>query len=163
MIIGFSKNNGILSRLVRWATRSKVSHAYIIFDVAGESVVLHSTRRGINFDLLSDFVSYNEPVADYILMIDSDTEQRGVQSSIKLLDSPYDFLSLAGFAWVLACRAVGFEVRAPFKNRAAYHCSEFALTVLQNVDIDFPNADPELTSPESLMSLLDSCKKALRA
>ena len=160
MIIGFSTTNKALSRLIRWFTRSKASHAYLRFTVAGEELVLHSTRHGINFDHYSKFKSHNKVVKEYRILVDEATETEGLRAALRLIDQPYDFLSIAGFAWVLACRSIGLKVKAPFRNRAAYHCSEFGLTILRKLGLDCPGAKRELTSPEDLMSCLGKLEQA---
>lgn len=154
MIIGFSTTDKPLSRLIRWFTRSSASHSYVLFIVAGEPLVIHSTRHGINCDYYKRFVKKNKIVAEFKLLVDDAATKKALGSAIQLIDKPYDFLSILGFAWVLGLKAIGIKAKAPFRNRSAYHCSEFALMTLRKMKLDCADMKRELTSPEDLMECL---------
>lgn len=162
MIIGFSTTNGIISTLIRWFTHSKVSHAYIVFNVAGEKLIIHSTEKGVNCDFYNRFIKNNKIVVEYEISVSEEEEKLALAEAIKLLDQPYDFMAIAGFVWVLTCRTFGVKVKAPFKNRSAYYCSELGLMLLKKLNMACPNMERELTSPEDLMECLDKNKKAKR-
>jgi hypothetical protein len=156
VIIGFSSTDAIISRIIKWFTRSKASHAYVLFEVAGEQLVIHSTEKGINCDCYRKFVKENKIVAEYKLLIDKDSDRRALAQAICMLDKPYDFLSVLGFGWVIFNRVIGRRIKNPFPNRSAYHCSEFALTMLRKAKLqDLEHLSRELTAPEDLIHALD--------
>lgn len=157
MIIGFSTTDKIMSKIIKWATRSKASHAYIIIEVAGEPVVIHSNQHGINCDHYNKFVRGKKIISEYSLLINIDKEQLATSYAIRMLDEPYDFLSVIGFGWVLLCRALGYKVKNPFPNKSAYQCSEFALNVLRKAGLGgLDNLSRERVAPEDLINVLDN-------
>ena len=159
MHIGFSTTDKIASRLIRWLTRSKVSHTFIRFKIAGEDVVLHATSHGVNLDYYPKFAKKNKIVEEYMLKLtDSDTN-KVISGALKKLDRPYDYLSIMGFFWVLVAKSFRRRVKNPFPNRSAYFCSELVAKTLGA--IEFPGAkdlDYELTSPEDLMEFMANHK-----
>ena len=156
MIIGFSSTTNILSRIIMWATHSKASHSFLIFEVADEPIIIQSSIHGVECMNYYRFLEGHKIVAKYKLS-DKLEEQEALSASIKLLNSPYDFLSVFGFGWVLFCKMFGKKVKNPFPNRNAYQCSEFVLTVLKAAGLNgkLKDLDPELTSPEDLIECLN--------
>jgi hypothetical protein len=160
MIIGLSTSNKITSRLIRWLTRSKVSHAYVRFEIAGEPLVIHATQDGINCDYYNHFIRHSIVVEEYDLLVDREKEKMALAYAVKQLDHPYDFLSIAGFVWVLINKTFGRKIKNPFRNRAAYNCSEFANHVLSRAGLDTSGLDIETTSPEDISYFLKNHNKA---
>jgi len=161
MIIGFSSTNKILSRIIKWATRSKASHAYVLIMVAGEPIVIHSNQHGVNCDHYNKFKKDKKIVSEYKLLLDEETEKQATANALRLLDKPYDFLSVLGFGWVLLCKALGCKAKNPFPNRSAYQCSEFALTVMRKAGIEGTDKLPkERVSPEDLIDCLEGSSQA---
>jgi len=154
MIIGLSTSSKITSRLIKWITKSKVSHAYIKFEVAGEDLVIHATQKGVNCDHYGRFVRNAAIIEEYELLIDKKHIKNALAYAVKQLDHPYDFLSIAGFVWVLFNKALGRKIRNPFRNRFAYNCSEFANNVLSKAGLDTSFLDAETTSPEDIGKFL---------
>lgn len=161
MRIGFSTTNGIISRLIKWLTRSKASHSYIYFKMAGEAMVLHATAHGVNMDYYPKFKNKNKIIAEYKVNLVEEKEQDALSYAFKKVDQPYDYLAIVGFLWVLILKSFGKKAKNPFPNRSAYFCSEIAIEALKAAD--FPGADAldrELTSPEDIMEFLDNHKDA---
>jgi len=160
MIIGFSTTNKIFSRLIKWVTGSKASHSYVLVTVAGEPIVVHSTHNGVNCDHYNKFKKDKKVVAEYELLIDEETEKNATAHALRLLDKPYDILSIVGFGWVLFCKSLGFKVKNPFPNRSAYQCSEFALTIMRKANLEGSEKfAKELVSPEDLISFVKDHQK----
>lgn len=161
MIIGFSTTNGLVSKIIRWATRSEASHSYVMFYVAGKPLVIHSTQKGVNCDCYAKFVKNNKIVAEYKLLVPQEDEKQALAHAICLLDKKYDFLSIVGFAFVLLNRTFGRRVKNPFPNRSAYHCSEFALEEMRRAGLEDLDAfDRESTAPEDLIHCLSAHTQA---
>jgi len=163
MIIGFSTSKSILSRLIRWITKSKVSHTYLRLNIKGHDMVLHSNQHGVNFDQWEDFKANFEIVAEFELNIANEQESNAWNYAIAQLDKPYDFLAITGFLWVLLNKRIKRKVSNPFPNRSAYFCSELVIESLKAADFERANElDRELTSPEDLIKFLSSHDKAER-
>ena len=162
IIVGFSSTKAIMSRIIMWATRSKASHSYIRFEVAGEPIVIHSNQHGVNCDHYTKFKKGKKIVKEYELDLTPEQEQIILAYVLKRLDSPYDFLSVLGFGWVLFCKALGRKVKNPFPNRAAYQCSEFVLRSLRDAGkLDgFNHLARERVAPEDLIKVLNDHKLA---
>ena len=161
MYVGFSTTGGVLSSLIRWITRSKVSHTFIRFNVYGEDMLLHSTQHGVNLDYYSKFKKKKKIVAEYKLTLTAPNEKSAISYALKKVDSPYDYLAILGFLWVLTAKSFGKKVKNPFPNRSAYFCSELVVRALMAAN--FKGADqlyPEKTSPEDLVVFFDNHIKA---
>lgn len=154
MIVGFSKAKNILSRLIRWVTKSEVSHTFLRLKIKGQDMVLHSNQWGVNFDQYEDFVKHSDIVAQFELTMEQ--EDAAWDYALTKLDRPYDFLAIAGFAWVLLNKRFGRKTKNPFPNKSAYFCSELVIEALKAAE--FPGSadlDRELTSPEDLINFLN--------
>lgn len=161
MYIGFSTTGSVVSGIIRWLTRSKASHSFIRFQVAGEDVVLHSTSHGVNLDYYPKFAKKNKIICEHKITMTKANENKAIGYALKQLDRPYDYLAIAGFLWVLIAKSFGKKVKNPFPNRSAYFCSELTVNALK--EAGFKSADkldPELTSPEDLMEFIDNHAKS---
>lgn len=161
MIVGFSTTNKIMSRIIKWATRSKASHSYVLVTIAGEPIVIHANAHGVNCDHYNKFKKDKKIVVEYKLLIDENKEKQAIATAVRLLDQPYDFLSIVGFGWVLLWKTFGCKVKNPFPNRSAYQCSEFALTVMRKAGINgLEDLKKELVAPEYLIERLEVSSQA---
>jgi len=161
MIIGFSTTDKLVSKILRRITRSEASHSYVLFQVAGETMVIHANQQGVNCDYYNKFCRKNKIVVEYKLLITKDAEQCALSHAIRLLDKKYDFGSIIGFGWVLLNRVFGRRVKNPFPSRSAYQCSEFALEEMRCAGLqDLDAYDRELTAPEDLIHCLSAHQQA---
>jgi len=161
MRIGFSSGNSFVSRAIRWFTHSKASHTYIVFTAADEKLVINANVHGVVCEHYENYKKHTTIVAEYDIVMSEDEEHTALAYALKQLLLPYDFLALFGFGWVLFNKAFGRQVRQPFRNKAAYICSELVITTLQAPN--FPAShlmDREFTSPEDIIDFLDSHNRA---
>jgi len=156
LIVGFSSTKAIVSRIIMWATRSKASHSYIRFEVAGEPIVIHANQHGVNCDHYIKFKKGKKIVKEFKMDLTPEQEYDIVSYALKRLDSPYDFLSVIGFGWVLFCKLFGCNVKNPFPNKSAYQCSEFVLRALREAGKvrGLENIPKERVAPETLINIL---------
>ena len=71
------------------------------------------------------------------------------------LGCPYDYLGIAGFPWVLLCRATGRHPRNPLAQASAVFCSEAVTLALQWSGYPGANGlDPACVSPQDLYVFL---------
>lgn len=163
MIIGFSTSSSLLSRIIKWATDSKASHSYAVFDTDGGRLVIHSNISGVNTDYYSKFMNSHDIVAEYAMLIPEELVKRACACGMEKLDSPYDFCAIIGFGWVVLNRVFGRKIRNPFRNKSAYFCSELILMMLRAMGVQEAfKLGQETTSPEDLIQLLDKLPFAKR-
>lgn len=161
MNIGFSTTSSLLSTLVRKLTRSKISHTYIKFLVAGENIVLHATQHGVNTDYYNNFVKKNRIYAEFKLNVSIDAQNKMLSYAIRQTDKPYDFISLVGFLWVIINKSFGRKTKNPFSSAGAYFCSELLVQTLKAGK--FPNTDnlnSDNISPEDFLEFISNHKLA---
>lgn len=161
MYVGLSTTGSVVSGIIRWLTRSKASHSFMRFEVAGEDVVIHSTSNGVNLDYYPKFKKKNKIIAEFKIKSTKAKEQAAIRYALQNLDRPYDYLAIAGFLWVLIAKTFGKKVKNPFPNRSAYFCSELTIKALVAAGVEGADKlDPELTSPEDLLDFYEAHAKA---
>ena len=163
MIIGFSTSSSLLSRIIRWATNSKVSHSYAVFDTDGGRLVIHSNISGVNTDHYIKFMKLHDIISEYAILVSEDLVKKACTCGMEKLDASYDFCALIGFGWVVLNRLMGRKIRNPFRNKSAYFCSELILMMLRAMGVQEAfKMGQETTSPEDLIQLLDKLPFAKR-
>ena len=154
--VGFSTTNALTSRLIRFFTRSKVSHAWVSFrdETLDKTLVMHATRIGYNVETWKQFTSHNTLVAMYGCDYDL---RPGLQEVANWLGTQYDFEGILGFLWVLFMRWFHVKRRNPFRDAAKLFCSEAVLMVLKFSEaIKIPGVKEmkrKTTDPEELLEL----------
>lgn len=149
--VGFSTTNMIISRIVRWFTNSKCSHAFMVIDLYDKPWVLESGYFGIVLLPLDKFAKANKIVA----LVPVDVPQINVVSAMEELGDAYDFGGLVGAMFPIVGRWFKARWNNPFNSSRAMFCSEFVVTALQHAN--FPGSDtlvPANTSPQNLMDFL---------
>jgi hypothetical protein len=98
--IGFSRTNTIPSRLIRWITKSEVSHTYIKLDddFLGLPLILHVDWPGAVIVSESEFLKENEKVEEY--EIESEKFRPAIKKNLIFLGKKYDYWNL--IAWGIA-------------------------------------------------------------
>lgn len=161
MIIGFSSSNGLIGRIIKKLTRSKVSHTYIIFDAADIKLIIQADWKGVDVEYYEIVKQKNNIVAEYQILLNSEEEHLALGYAFQQLTKAYDYLAIIGFAIVLINKMFGRQIKQPFRNRSAYFCSELAITALQAANFPLSHSfDRELTSPEDVMEFLNSHPRA---
>jgi len=143
----FGTSRGLLSRVIRWVTKSPASHALIGFEVEGVPCVLHATVGGVQISLRAKWERNAKVVAEYRTIVQPD-----IRHAVTHIGDHYDYVGLLGYVWVLAWRALKKRVKNPLASSRSVVCSEFLLHL--NHDDAFPewsDLDPETTTPRDLM------------
>jgi len=151
--IGFSTSNRILSKIIRFITRSKVSHAWIAFDdtTLNMRMVLQAEAWGFEVRPWERWCHENTLVGEFI-PVGNDLTQAFVFIS-KYLGTKYDYDSAAivGFFDLLK---KWFKVKftiSPNENPSKLMCSEAVIRFLQYADyVVVRYLNPETTSPGGL-------------
>ena len=155
MRVGFSSSKEVMSKAIMLFTHSNVSHSYIVFEAAGEQLVVQACAKGVICDHYDNFRQKHTIVAEYELLIPPEQQHLILSYALRQLTKSYDFLGILGFAWVLVNKAIGIHVNQPFRNRSSYYCSELIVAALQSANFTTSHLlDQDLTSPEELMEFL---------
>jgi hypothetical protein len=150
--VGFSTTTHALSRFIRWVTRSKTSHAWMLFDLYGIPMVYEATFEGARFITFEHFQRNNVIVKTILL----DYDDFAFKPLLKTLGTPYDFGGLIGEGVVQLGQKTGHFWRNPFNDPQALFCSEIIVIWLQGLGHPaVKGLIPEDVSPQELLSLLE--------
>lgn len=151
--VGFSTHgNNIVSRLIRWLTKSKASHAWLLVEdpFFGLEMVMEATETGFRLIPLANFKAEGNNIV--ALLEPSSPLDEGVKQAGKWLGEHYDFAGLFGASVVILGRWLRRKWRNPFGSPKSMFCSEAVVRVMQASK--FPGAeglDPEATTPQDLL------------
>lgn len=154
--IGFSASDSLISRAIRWFTRSQASHAFLVVEGGffGVTVVMEATNGGFRIVPFEHYV--NEHTRLVRLVEPRTSLDEGVRRAALWLGEHYDYGGLFGMAIVMVGRWLRRKWRNPWQNARAMFCSEAVVYVLQASG--YEGADrlsPSETSPEDLMTFLE--------
>lgn len=152
----FSRNAGVLSRLIRWATGANISHAFLLYrsEELGGWVTLGASAGGWVVMPAEHFLSGSNHVEN-CLEVGASLRQ-GIAANRQWLGAPYGLRELIGMAWVVFMRRVfGKQVPNPINYAEGWFCSEIVDKVLCDSGIDLGIAENTVT-PVDLRRLLAS-------
>ena len=143
-----------LSRLIRWATRGRVSHCMLQYpsDLWGGDWVAEATVGGVQIRPAETRCHH---VKDEFLC---KFEPRFALHSIRAeIGQPFDYPGLAAFVWVILIgRLLGRKVRWPWRNSKAQFCAEFIWRFFIAAKIPGAEArDPETVTPEDVYDFME--------
>jgi hypothetical protein len=152
--VGFTSSSGVLPRLIKWATKSKVNHTflYISDSFLGIDMVLQATIGGFNLLTYSKYAKSNHVVKIVDLAHPVDV---GLKEASLWLGERYDYGGLFGSAFVLLGRWFKRKWSNPWDNSDAMFCSEAIVRVLQASN--YPGSqglDPSAVTPQDLLVFL---------
>jgi hypothetical protein len=152
--VGFSTSTHLVSTIIRAVTRSKVSHAWLVYyDQDFErDMVLEASAHGFRLVPLDVFARSNTVLAVHDL---GRTLHQGLRSLSAWLGSRYDGLGLMGMAWVMFGKWLRCRWKNPFRSTNTMFCTEAIVRALQADG--YPGAealDPEGTTPAELLVFL---------
>jgi len=158
--VGFSTHTkSILSRIIRWFTKSKASHAWLLITDSffGVEMVMEATETGFR---LIPFENFKAEGNDIIAIIDPAYPlDVGVHQAVRWLGEGYDFAGLFGSAFVMLGRWFKRKWRNPWDRPHSMFCSEAVVRILQASQ--YPGSekfDPAATTPQDLLDFLKSEK-----
>ncbi len=163
--IGFSTTDALLSRLIRRFTRSKVSHAFLVyFDVDFDrEMVMEAVGAGFRIVPLDKFAKHNRVVE---IVTPRHSIDEGLKTAVDWLGQGYDTKGLVGMAFLLAMRALRRRtrrVRNLFASRASLFCSEAVARACLASRYPGFTQDPETTSPQDLYAFFEAESRAAPA
>jgi hypothetical protein len=147
MIVGLGTNNRLNSRLIRHATRSWCSHAWLEVDCEH---AIHATSDGVvEEDLPMVWLAYPR-MRRYSVKLHDAELAHGAAQARALIGQPYDWGVIPnGFAlWWWYITGMVSRVR---RDEQSIHCSELVCLVLRSMPlVKKEQIDPELTHPGKL-------------
>lgn len=117
----FMRDEGFLSRLIRWFTRSPVSHTAIVVNRTGKLVILDIDSSPFRLDnkirlrsLDSKLKKKKQPHAElYVPHASKENVQEAIDSILDYADTPYGIGKLLGLAIVMILRRFGIFISNP--------------------------------------------------
>jgi hypothetical protein len=144
--IGFSTSYTIISKIIRWFTKSRVSHTYIAFDDSNleKRIIMEANLYGYKLMQYECWIRKNKVVAEFVCKEDL---TKSLKYMAKELGKDYDFWSALG---LVVRRWVSKRYKNPFRNSRKMHCSEAITLFLQRTELAL-ELDPKSTTPEDLL------------
>ena len=167
IVIGFSTTSGFVSRAIRWLTRSKCSHAWILFNdrALGMHVVMQATWRGFELLPWKRWRRGNCIVAAYKPKINRIGTELALRLLAHELGRGYDYRSafLVGLrGWWARWRKAKMTLR-PSMTPHKLMCSEAVARMLKWAGFRLPTElNPELVSPGELMQWCEASSSSFR-
>lgn len=150
--IGFSTSDKLLSRVIRYFTKSEVSHTFIFAQKAffGQDMILQATMGGFHAMSYKAFTAQKGvriiEMVELPISIDG-----GLEIAADWLSYHYDYGGLFGSIFILLGRWFKRKWRNPLDSSKSMYCSEATVRVLQAAG--FPGADaldPPAVNPQDL-------------
>lgn len=156
--VGFSRNDGIVSSVIRWITRSKVSHCWFSFKMANTPLLFHADFLGVCIGSKAAFALENTVVAEFEMRIDFAPV---IDEMLRDLGAAYDYAGIVGHLWVLLGRVFGRQWENPLQRKDRWYCSEMVSYFLKECgeDVKLP---PASISPDCLMRFLETSNRACK-
>ncbi len=158
---GFTTSDWFVSRIIRWATRAKVSHAFVI--LRGTDLGDMVLEAGWDGWRLRPLVTWLTGSTRIVALLEAPADRAAAvaaaaQGATKDVGEPYDYGGLLGMACVAFGRWLGKKRRNPFRSSTSMFCSDAVVAeILQPAG--WPGADkldPQSVSPEDLLEFLDA-------
>jgi hypothetical protein len=158
VFVGFSTPRlwNPLSALIRWMTRSRTSHAWLLVEdpAFGLRLVLEAHSTGFRLVSFTRFVKDNKVVA---LVAPARPLEEALPAAGEWLGESFDLLGLFGIFLTLVAR--WFRQRPwknPFPTPSALFCSEAVVRALKAARYPGSDAlDDEATSPADLLAFFE--------
>ena len=157
VLVGFStpRTWNPLSALIRWMTRSRTSHAWLLVHdpLFARDLVLEAHTTGFRLVSLARFEKENRAVA---LVEPAHPIAPGLPAAAAWLGEAFDVIGLFGIFLALVRRwFVHGPLRNPFPTARALFCSEAVIRTMQAAGYERASAlAPEGTTPAELLAWL---------
>lgn len=142
-----------LSRLIRFVTRSEVSHCAIRVRALDEDIVFEASLSGTRMYLWRNWREHNNIVAAVGLPAPPIGES-AIHSMVMEFDTRYDVAALFGWLGVYFFRWLGLQIRNPLASSKGLICSELVALFLLNYPEFVFSIDPENVTPDDILRLL---------
>ena len=156
--ICFSTQKSWLSRLIRFVTRSDMSHALVTYkdETLGKVMVMEAQWRGFVIVPWTRWRQKNRLVARFSLRVPEVDQAEALRKLAGRLGEEYDTLGLFGFA----LRRWRKRSRNVFASSKKLYCSEACAELVRDSGIAI--GDPESFEPQDLFEFLSSSPSVAR-
>ena len=148
----FSTTDGLLSKIIRLATRARVSHCLITYrcPTFQKNMVLEVQGRGFVMTAWDGWEKKNKLMARYSISLPDAEIQPALASLADLLGAAYDRLSLFGHL----LRIVGRLKRNPIDSKERLVCSEAVALFLSWIGVSFEHIGS--VTPRKLVTVVEA-------
>lgn len=147
----FLTTNSLISKVIRFFTKSKISHTAVCFNLNNEKFILESLIDGVVLRPRNQALQNQNLIAEFEIIPDLNNE---FQEATKRIGEPYDKLSLLGFFIMILFHIVGIKIHNPLSFMSGTVCSEFIISCDTNHEIpEFNNLNPDSITPEDLYKI----------
>ena len=150
--VGFSTSEWWVSRVIRWFTKAKVSHAFLYSPFAELGDVAEAAWCGYRISTLTKLTSGTTRV----VTMKTPVVPLKMEIAKQWLDTPYAYAALFGEAWVCIGRLFRKMWKNPFPDPHHMFCSEAIVLLMQQSG--YPGADKldaVSTSPDDLLRFME--------
>ena len=108
--IGFSRNNSFVSKAIRWITRQKWSHTFVVLEYdedVGDNKVIEASAGGIR---INSFKAYRGGYTVHLCELPGVDTEAGVSMAKSMLGRKYGYLKILGYIPVVLLRRIGIPV-----------------------------------------------------
>jgi hypothetical protein len=164
---GYSTTNRLISRIIRFITRGRVSHAWIAFhdDVLDTRLVMQAEWWGFELRPWPRWARENILVAEFQLLVPAEMQLRAVRRMRDHLGEKYDKIGAlwAGFtAWLKRWWRARLTIR-PRRTPHKLMCAEAQLVCLKAAGIEVvADCYEETVDPQTLLERLSSSGQVTR-
>jgi hypothetical protein len=155
--VGFSTTNAPLSRLIRRLTRSRVSHAFLVYrDVDFDrEMVMEAVGAGFRIVPLDKFEKHNSIVR---LFTPRHSIDEGLKAAVDWLGEGYDAPGLVGMGLLVIARWLRLRLRTRnfLARSSALFCSEAVALACRTCRYPGFRHEPETTTPEDLFAFFSA-------
>ena len=146
----FSTAGGFFSRVIRWFTRSTVSHALITFhdSYLDKVFVLEANGRGFMLVPWSKWRTNHDMVARYEVNVPEKAQLESLQKLAEMLGAQYDYVSILGFA----LRRFWKRMANPLDDTTKLVCSEAVAIFLRDAGLE-RFKEVETYTPEDILRI----------
>lgn len=118
LIVGFSaaKGNKPFSWLIKWVTKSQVSHAFILLADGGDILVYQASGLRVNYEYFDTFLTEETIFETYSFDLTPGQASANEHYRKKHVGDRYAWREIFGYAWVLFMRKWGKVVRNPWSG-----------------------------------------------
>ena len=130
---GFSTSDWWVSRVIRFFTRAKVSHAFVLLEGTElGDLVLEAEWCGLK---LSTRAALTRGSTRIVALVDpipgmAGPVEKATRAALSWLDVPYDYAGLFGMAWVAFGRWLGKKWKNPLRSARSMFCSDAVVALV---------------------------------
>lgn len=150
MFVLFSTTDSLISRVIRFLTKSKASHVCLLYYDLNfrDWMIIEAAEHGFSLIQLDKFCEKNRVITILVPKYDI---ANGLRHISRWFSTDYDYSGLVGMSVVLFGRMIKKRFKNIFQQKRKRFCSESVVQMLQA--IDYPKSDKlnaSETTPDDL-------------